>query len=672
MSPEQGRGAVVDFRSDQFSFGLVLYEMAAGVHPFRRETAVQTMAAIIEDEPRPLADANAATPAPLRWMVERCLAKDPSRRYAATADLARDLSTLRAHLPEADGGRLSTPRRWPRRVGQAVPTAVLAVGALVGGLVGVWLGLGLLRPDPASISYERLTFRAGNIHSARFASNGETVVYSASWGGSPNELFSTRLGSPESQPVGLGDASVLAVSSLGEMALALNPSHRGGFIKGTLARVGPSGTAVQALLENVVAADWSRDAKELAVVRDIGGEYSVEFPIGRLLHKTRERISSLRLSPDGQRFALFEGSSVSVLELNGARRVLATGWAYGSQVAWSPDGEEVWFSGSTLVPTSTMTKLFAVTLDRKVRALDNSLGGVGLLDVSPAGHVLLRAGSGSKGMRFHSGITGKETDLSWFDWGLVTDLSHDSSLLLFSEGGYAPERERTAFVRGTDATPAVELGEGTPQALSPDGTLALIIRGVGSVRHLISVRVENGQGDTLTDATLYCLAADWVDQSRVVVVARESGQLPRTFVLNKSGGDRRPLTPPGVQGTLVSPNALWLLGARAREPYALYPLDGGPPSLIPGLDAIDVPVGWSADSRSIFVRRDYQPTAPDVIEVFQVDVSSGWRRPWKTIRPQEFSRIADLLPLAIGADDRSYAYTYLRGSPNLYLARGLR
>jgi hypothetical protein len=101
-------------------------------------------------------------------------------------------------------------------------------------------------------------------------------------------------------------------------------------------------------------------------------------------------------------------------------------------------------------------------------------------------------------------------------------------------------------------------------------------------------------------------------------------------------------------------------------------MDGGTPRPIPGLDAIDVPIGWTADSTSIFVRRDYQPTAPDVVDVFQVNVGSGRRRLWRRIRVTEFSRVADLLPLAIGGDGRSFAYTYVRGSQNLSLARGLR
>ena len=102
MSPEQARGGHVDFRSDQFSFGLVLYEMATGRRAFSRDTPVQTLRAIIEDEPRSLGDVNPKTPIFLRWIVDRCLAKDPTQRYAATADLARDLRTLRDRLKESN------------------------------------------------------------------------------------------------------------------------------------------------------------------------------------------------------------------------------------------------------------------------------------------------------------------------------------------------------------------------------------------------------------------------------------------------------------------------------------------------------------------------------------------------------------------------------------------
>src|SRR5687768_16863556 len=97
MSPEQASGKPIDFRSDQFSLGSVLYELATGTRAFRRETPVQTLAAILEDEPEPIASRNARLPAPFCWIVERCLSKDPDGRYASTRDLARDLAALREH-----------------------------------------------------------------------------------------------------------------------------------------------------------------------------------------------------------------------------------------------------------------------------------------------------------------------------------------------------------------------------------------------------------------------------------------------------------------------------------------------------------------------------------------------------------------------------------------------
>jgi len=142
MSPEQARGREVDFRSDQFSFGLVLYEMAAGARAFSRETSVQTLSAIIEDDPLPLTDTNPRVPLLLRWIVDRCLAKDPRQRYAATADLARDLRTLRDRLAEASSTGTATVqeaaprrRRWP------------LVASALGGATAMLLAAPLMRPS---------------------------------------------------------------------------------------------------------------------------------------------------------------------------------------------------------------------------------------------------------------------------------------------------------------------------------------------------------------------------------------------------------------------------------------------------------------------------------------------------------------------------------------------
>jgi serine/threonine protein kinase len=135
MSPEQAKAAVVDYRSDQFSLGVVLYEMLCGSHPFRRATAVQTLSAIIDDDATPIRDVKGSVPAPLAWIVERCLAKDPADRYASTADVAHDLAMLRGRLADARGDLLTqAPRSQVQRLLRIVGAVAAAlVCALAGG-----------------------------------------------------------------------------------------------------------------------------------------------------------------------------------------------------------------------------------------------------------------------------------------------------------------------------------------------------------------------------------------------------------------------------------------------------------------------------------------------------------------------------------------------------------
>jgi len=138
MSPEQALGKALDFRSDQFSFGSILYELATGVRAFQRGSTPETLTAILREEPAPIASTAPATPAPLRWIVERCLSKSPDDRYASSRDLARDLSDLRERLPEASGAtssattplRVRTPK-WLRTALGLTTFAALATAFLL-------------------------------------------------------------------------------------------------------------------------------------------------------------------------------------------------------------------------------------------------------------------------------------------------------------------------------------------------------------------------------------------------------------------------------------------------------------------------------------------------------------------------------------------------------------
>jgi serine/threonine protein kinase len=170
MSPEQAGGQPVDLRSDQFSFGSILYELATGRRAFQKKTAVDTLSAILNDEPEPMASLNQA-PTPLRWIVERCLAKDREERYGSTRDLARDLVTLRDHLTEPVGLRAIEPLRRSRRV------ATLALASLGVLLAGVFAGKRLWKDAPVPApTFHPLTFRRGTVWLARLSPDGNTFA----------------------------------------------------------------------------------------------------------------------------------------------------------------------------------------------------------------------------------------------------------------------------------------------------------------------------------------------------------------------------------------------------------------------------------------------------------------------------------------------------------------
>ena len=218
MSPEQASAAPLDFHSDQFALGSILYEMASGKRAFQKKTAVETLTAILNEEPEPLEQAAPQVPAPLRWIVERCHSKQPEDRYVSTRDLARELAMVRDHASEitSRGTLQAASARKPGRRLLVFAAAAALAGA---GLAAGWYSRG--RSPHLVAELRQVTFRRGFTGHGRFAPDGQTIVYAANWDGPPSQVYTTRVDNPESRSLGLPPADVLSVSSSGELAIAL-------------------------------------------------------------------------------------------------------------------------------------------------------------------------------------------------------------------------------------------------------------------------------------------------------------------------------------------------------------------------------------------------------------------------------------------------------------------
>jgi Tol biopolymer transport system component/predicted Ser/Thr protein kinase len=666
MSPEQASGQPVDFRSDQFSFGSILYELLTGRRAFQKKSGAQTLAAIIEQEPEPIAALNPQTPVPVRWIVERCLAKDPEERYGTTRDLARELATVRDHISEAslpaEAVAVAPSRRRARFQLLAVLLALAAVGILL-------LGRSLKTTAPPVPRIQQVTFRRVNIWNARFAPDGQTIVYTAFLQGKP-ELFSTRLGSRESRSLGISPAHILAISSSGDMAFSLGP----GTGASTLAVAPLAGGAPREILENARGADWAPDGKSLAVAHVVEGNTRFEFPIGKVLYQTSDThgIARPRVSPKGDLVAIQDGGSLIVLSLSGKKTVLAKD---AFEYDWSPAGDELWFSRIK----EGATRIYAVTLAGRERPLASLPGDFTLYDVSRNGRILLERGAERWDVLGRFPGSERERNLTWLDATIPCALSADGTTLLFSEKepGW---KDAEVYVRKTDGSPAVRLGNGFCKALSPDGKWAIALPTAPSPRLVLlptGATESAGQPIPLPNDGLgpFLIAesqANWLpDGKRIVFTGRAPGQRPRMYLQDVPAGKPRPISEEGVRligkTNAVSPDGRFVLTASAGS-FFVYPLNGGEPRPIRGLTEDDFPVGWAADGQSIYVLRVDEA----LVRISLLDLATGRRRPWKEIEPPDSEAVNYLWSVLLTPDGQSYVHSYSRWLADLYVIDGLK
>jgi len=668
IAPEQLRGGAVDGRTDLFALGCVLYEMLTGRRAFGRDTAVETLAAILKEPAPEPSIAAPEIPEELDRITARCMAKEPAERFQSASDLAFDLHTSfsapgRSRPRAADRARRpGAPGRWALLAGLILTAAAaLAVG------LAWWQARSTPAPD---LSFQRLTFRRGWVGAARFLPDGSTVVYSAGWNGEPEEPFSVRLDGPESRTLGYPGAGLLAVPPSSELALMLDLDLAGFWPKGTLALAPFSGGSPRAVEENVLFADWSPAGDDLALVRGTRAGQQLEFPPGRVLVRSAGNLSHPRVSHDGSLVAYLDhplgtdnGGSVLLADRSGATTTLAGPFSAVEGLAWSPDGDEVWFTAMEGPPMTS--RLHAVTPGGRKRLMLSQPQWMRLQDVAPDGRILLACDSWRQRM-FHRGPgDAVERELSWLDGSMINDLSADGRHLLFNENYDGTGGATWIYLRESGGSPPVKLYAGSAgfANFSPDGRFVLIAQ--AEPPGILVSPIGPGQPQTLP---LEGFTVQWAgmlpDGERLWFSGSEGEGPARIWLTDRKGSKPRPASPERTGG-VVSPDGTLVL-ARLEKGLGLYPLDGGDPVPVRGWEPADEFAGWGADD-SLFVWRSYESP----IRVYRLEPRAGARTLLWEITPVDRAGYRGGV-LKVAPDGRSYAFSPWQTLSELYVVTGLK
>ncbi len=676
MSPEQVRGRGADARSDIFSFGAVTYEMATGKRPFSGTSAVETMNAVLKEEPPEISTIRSVPPE-FERIVRHCLEKSPEERFQSARDIVFALQSLgqgsSTRLRAVGGAGTISVRRW------ALPAGILA--AVAAAALAYWAGRGAgerrARSNPPS--FQRLTFRRGTVFNARFATDGKTVVYSAAWQGESPALFTVRSTGPDSQKLDLPPAMLYSVSHSDELAIGLGWHYTLGFTsEATLARAALSGGTPRPVAERVVSADWAPDGENLAISRYVDAKDVLEYPIGHAIYSTLGWIDGVRISPDGDHVAFAEhhqrgdsAGDVMLVDRGGKTKTLVAGLTIIDGIAWAPGGREILWSG---VRSGNNAALSAADLSGRERLIYRSGISESLNDVAPGGSALVTQTSTRRETYLAGRAGGRDRDLSWLDWTFPDDISPDGNWLLSTEQGQATRTDYLVYLRKTDGSPAVQLGTGNATTISPDGRFVAAIRAPApgeKGRRIVLYPTGAGQSTVLDLPNLDPIWAAWFPDGKRLLLSADAPNHPAgIYEVAIGGAPPRLISAPPMNPFFasVSPDGGSIGGLTADLRVTIVPVQGGAPRVFPAdLNAINF-IRWSADGRSVF----YQERSRNPARIQRLDLATGLHEMVREVAPQDPAGVIGIGPLWITPDGQTVVYSYRRGLTDLLLAEGLK
>jgi Tol biopolymer transport system component len=378
-----------------------------------------------------------------------------------------------------------------------------------------------------------------------------------------------------------------------------------------------------------------------------------------------------RVSPTGDRVAFFEhplfgddGGTVSVVDLQGHKQTLTTQWASAHGLAWAPSGDEVWFSANK---TGIALELYGVNLAGRVRTILRVPGGLELFAIRD-GRVMIAQGQRRRAAMFAAAWQKSERDLAIADWCIPRALSSDGRTALLEEEAEDVESGAyTIYLRNTDGSPPLRLGEGYGWDLSRDGKW--VLAGTqSSPGQLLLLPTGAGEPRQVShDAISHRNACLLSDGKRVAFAGVEAGHRPRIYVQGFEDAAPRPIGPEGIGGEIAcSPTGDSV--AVSSDQVWIVPTNGGLPHAIPNTERTEYTAGWSADGQSVYTFRRGDLHA----KLYRVETATGKRVLVKEIAPADAAGAGPVRLVHTTADLSAYIYDFARDLNELYVVEGLK
>jgi len=678
MAPEQVRGQTVDARADVFAFGAVLYEMVTGQHAFNRDTAADTMTAILTQDPPELTGSRPDLSPALDRIIRHCLEKNANERFQNARDIAFALEALSGSAVSGSGAAAAVGKAGPSR-GTLVMAAAVAGALIFGGVVG-YLGRGgsaATSAGIADVSYQPVSFEKGFVFAARFAPDGRTIAYSADWDGQPRDVFVTSLDTREYRPLGFRGADLLAMSRTGELAILTGSTTAFGNVYtrlGTLSRASMIGGTPRAEVEDVRFADFGPDTT-MAVVKDDGRRATVEYPVGQVLLEAPSGFQSFatpRVSPTGDHVAFFDLRAPTAIRVRIYDRAgksvaesqpLADWWS----VAWASPNE-VWFAAAETA--GSQTALYGLDLGGRQRTVYRAPGSITLHDISTTGEVLVSFDRGSRRTELLASGSASAEDRSWRGESYPAAIAANHALLL-NDSGDSGGPKGSVYFWPADQSQPLRIADGNGVALSPDARKALVAS-IESSPTISIVPTGAGQAQILNLGPVEGMSGGgWVPDGRLVVQVARPGGEREALLLGPDGSNPRALLPSGTTlpdmiGNLISPDGRQIVAVRETGQLVLCGIADSTCQPAPGVANDDGFAGWSADGHSLFVFS----SRPDNFQVDRIDLTSSSRSMWKVLKPLQPA--VNGLRWVAAAPDGTVLYGYTRSASQLYIIKGLK